>query len=82
MKKFFINFIIILLFIVIFICGIYFLNEYIIQNDTVAEVFHQGYDEVKTISKNEEQNVENPIENIQTNESDNYNSENFYYNQL
>ena len=29
MKKFFINFIIILLFIVIFICGIYFLNEYI-----------------------------------------------------
>ena len=68
MKKFFINFIIILLFIVIFICGLYFLNEYIIQNDTVAEVFHQGYDEVKTISKNEEQNVENPIENIQTNE--------------
>ena len=82
MKKFIINSIILLLFIAAIVLGIYVLNEYIIQNDTVAEVFHQGYDEVKTISKNEEQNVENPIENIQTNEDDNYNSNNFYYNQL
>ena len=62
MKKFIINSIILLLFIAAIVLGIYVLNEYIIQNDTVAEVFHQGYDEVKTISKNEEQNVENQIE--------------------
>lgn len=75
MKKFFVNLIIIILFIVFFVFGIYFLNEYIIQNETVSEVFKQGYDEVKCISKNEEHNIE-------INNSDNYISNNFYYNQL
>ena len=79
MKKFIINSIILLLFIAAIVLGIYVLNEYIIQNDTVAEVFHQGYDEVKTISKNEEQNVENPIENIQK-ERQNVQSR-YYYSQ-
>ena len=44
--------------------GIYVLNEYIIQNETVAEVFQQGYDNVTAIPKNEDTNVEDPTNSI------------------
>ena len=83
MKKFIINLIIFLLFIVIMVLGIYVLNEYVIQNETVAEVFQQGYDNVTAISKNEDTNVEDPTNSITTSYNSNFSdNDNFYYNQL
>ena len=83
MKKFFINFIIILLFIVIFICGLYFLNEYIIQNETVADVFKQGYENAISVSKDNEVDIQNPTQTISsTYNLGEFGSNNFYYNQL
>lgn len=83
MKKFIMNSIILLLFIAAIVLGIYVLNEYIIKNETVAEVFHQGYDNVTSISKNEDTSIENPANSINTSYNSNFsNNNNFYYNQL
>ena len=83
MKKFIMNSIILLLFIAAIVLGIYVLNEYVIQNETVAEVFQQGYDNVTAISKNEDTNVEDPTNSITTSYNSNFSdNDNFYYNQL
>ena len=72
MKKFIMNSIILLLFIAAIVLGIYVLNEYVIQNETVAEVFQQGYDNVTAISKNEDTNVEDPTNSITTSYNSNF----------
>lgn len=85
MKKFIINLFIFLIFIIIFIAGLFFLNEYIIGSEEIAEIFSPVYDdEVITISKTpEDQTIENPLDLIQTTNNSNIdNIDKFYYSQL
>lgn len=84
MKKIIKNIIILIIFIAIFAGGLFFLNEYVIGSEQIAEIFSPVYDdEIILIQKQPtEETIENPASTIQTMSQSIDNTNKFYYSQL
>lgn len=84
MKKIIKNIIILMIFIVLICAGLFFLNEYIIGSEQIAQMFTPIYDDSEIlISKNiTEENVENPEKLIQDPSQQTDNTNKYYYSQL
>lgn len=84
MKKIIKNIIILIIFIVLICAGLFFLNEYIIGSEQIAQMFTPIYDDSEIfISKNiTEENVGNPEKLIQDPSQQTDNTNKYYYSEL